>query len=71
MVKLKWRRKYMKMAYHKKTSKNYTQYNCRILDEILDKIRTISVKEDISINEVINQSLQFAIDNYEEKEEVS
>ena len=61
----------MKMAYHKKKSKNYKQYNCRILDEILDKIRTISVKEDISINEVINQSLQFAIDNYEEKEEVS
>lgn len=56
-----------KMAFHKPSAKNYTQYNCRIKDELLDKIREISTAEEISINEVINQCLEFAIENYEGK----
>lgn len=56
-----------KMAFHKPSAKNYTQYNCRIKDELLDKIREISIAEEISINEVINQCLEFAIENYEGK----
>lgn len=56
-----------RMAFHKPTAKNYTQYNCRIKDELLDKIRQISTVEDISINEVINQCLEFAIEDYENK----
>lgn len=59
-----------KMAFHKPTAHNYTQYNCRIKDELLEKIREISSKEDISINEVINQCLSFAIGNYEEDENI-
>ena len=56
---------YMGIAYHKKTDKKYVQYTLRIEDSILDKVKEISKKEDISINEVVNQSLQFAITDYE------
>lgn len=56
----------MGIAYHKKTSKKYIQYTLRIEEKILEKIKDISNKEDLSINEVINQSLQYAIDNYDE-----
>lgn len=57
----------MGIAYHKKTSKKYIQYTLRIEETILETIKDISNKEDLSINEVINQSLQYAIDNYDEK----
>ena len=52
---------YMGIAFHKKVDKKYIQYTLRLEEEILDKIREISKKEDISINEVVNQSLSFAI----------
>ena len=55
----------MGIAYHKKTNIKYVQYTLRIEENILDKIKVIAGKEDISINEVVNQSLQFAIDDYE------
>lgn len=55
----------MGMAYHKKIDKRYIQYTLRLEEGILDKVREISKKEDISINEVVNQSLQFAINDYE------
>ena len=54
----------MGIAYDKRTDKTYIQYTLRIEDSILDKIKQISREEDISINEVVNQSLQFAIDDY-------
>lgn len=53
----------MGIAFHK-SSKNYIQYTIRIEEEILENIKEISQKENISINEVINQSLKFAIDDY-------
>ena len=53
------------IAYHKKTSTKYVQYTLRIEENILNKIKEIAGKEDLSINEVVNQSLQFAIDDYE------
>ena len=56
----------MGIAYHKKKSKKYIQYTLRIEETILETIKDISNKEDLSINEVINQSLQYAIDNYDE-----
>lgn len=55
----------MGIAYHKKTSTKYVQYTLRIEENILNKIKEISGKEDLSINEVVNQSLQFAIEDYE------
>lgn len=59
---------YMGIAFHKKTDKKYVQYTIRIEEDILDKIREISKKEDISINEVVNQSLQFAMNDYAKDE---
>ena len=56
----------MGITYHKKTSTKYVQYTLRIEENILNKIKEIAGKEDLSINEVVNQSLQFAIDDYEE-----
>ena len=55
----------MGIAFHKKSNKKYVQYTLRIQEEILEKIKEISQKEDISINEVVNQSLNFAIEDYE------
>lgn len=55
----------MGIAYHKKTSTKYVQYTLRIEENILNKIKEIARKEDLSINEVVNQSLQFAIEDYE------
>lgn len=55
----------MGISFHKKMNKKYVQYTLRIEEEILEKIKEISIKEDLSINEVVNQSLKFAIDDYE------
>ena len=57
----------MEIAYHKKTDKKYVQYTLRIEENLLDKIKDISKKEDISINEVVNQSLEFAVQDYEQQ----
>ena len=57
----------MSIAYHKKKDKKYVQYTLRIEENLLDKIKDISKKEDISINEVVNQSLEFAVKDYEEQ----
>lgn len=54
----------MGIAFHKKVDKKYIQYTVRLEENILDNIKTIAQKEEISINEVVNQSLQFAIDDY-------
>lgn len=54
----------MGIAFHKKNDNKYIQYTVRIKEEILDDIRTIAGKENISINQVINQSLQFALNDY-------
>lgn len=54
----------MSIAFHKKTNKKYIQYTLRLEEEILEQIKKISKEEDISINEVVNQSLQFAIEDY-------
>ena len=57
----------MGIVFHKKTSKKYVQYTVRLEESILDKIKHIASKEDMSINEVVNQSLQFAISDYEKQ----
>jgi len=54
----------MGIAFHKKVDKKYIQYTVRLEETILENIKAIAQKEDISINEVVNQSLQFAIDDY-------
>ena len=57
----------MGIAYHKKTDKKYVQYTLRIEENLLEKIKDISKKEDISINEVVNQSLEYAVQDYEQQ----
>lgn len=54
----------MSIAYHKKTNKSYIQYTIRIETTILDRLRDIANKEDLSLNEVINQSLEFVVNDY-------
>ena len=54
----------MAISFHKKTEKKYVQYTCRIEEEILNDIKKIAAKEDISVNEAINQSLSFAVTDY-------
>ena len=44
--------------------KQYIQYTIRIEEQILEDIRSIAKEEDLSINEIINQCLSFAIENY-------
>ena len=55
---------YMGIAYRKRTDTKYVQYTTRLREETLNKIREIAHKEDLSINEVINQSLESAVKDY-------
>lgn len=57
----------MSITYRKKTTKDYTQYTCRIETSILNSIKSIAEAEGISINACINQSLMFAIEDYYKK----
>lgn len=52
------------IAFHKKNNKDYIQYTVRFESNILNSIKEIASKEGMPVNEVINQSLQFSIDNY-------
>lgn len=54
----------MGIAFHKKTDKKYVQYTLRIEEDILENLRKIAQKENLSLNEVFNQSLQFVINDY-------
>lgn len=54
----------MGIAYHKKNSKKYVQYSLRLEEDILEDVKDIANTEDLSINECINQSLKFAIEDY-------
>ena len=56
----------MSIAYHKNHNQ-FVQYTIRIDEKVLEGIKKIAKKEDISINSCINQSLQFAIDDYNKK----
>ena len=53
------------MAYRKRNTGKYIQYTIRVKEELLEKIREISYKEDISINDIFNQSLEYALKDYE------
>lgn len=56
-----------KIAYHKQNKIDYTHYTLRLKTDVLDKIREIARENDISINECINQSLEFVINDYNSK----
>lgn len=54
----------MGVAFHKKTSKEYIPFSVRLEADILEGVREIANKEDMSINEIINQGLRFVIEDY-------
>ena len=55
----------MGIAYRKKNSKRYVQYTTRLREDILEKLKNIAYKEELSVNEVINQSLEYVLNDYE------
>ena len=53
----------------KKAKKEYKQCTCRIEKELLDKVKEIVKDNDLkSINEFINDSLKYAVENMEKEE---
>lgn len=55
------------IAFHKNNKKEYIKYTVRIEENILEQIREIANREQLSINEVINQSLEMVINKYKKE----
>lgn len=55
----------MGLSFRKKSKKNYVQFTTRFEDDLMEQIRKISKDTGISINEVINQSIRYALENKE------
>ena len=53
----------MGMNFKRKSKKNYVQFTTRFEEDLMQKIRKTSEKTGLSINEVINQSVRYALDN--------
>ena len=53
----------MGISFQKKSKKSYIQFTVRFEEDLLDTIRKISKKENISINEVVNQSVRYALND--------
>ena len=51
----------MGVNFKKKNKKNYVQFTIRFEENLLENIREIAKEENISINEVVNQSVEFAL----------
>ena len=52
---------YMGIKFENKKKKNYEQFTIRFEEGLLDKIRKVANDEKMSINEVVNQSVQYAL----------
>lgn len=53
----------MGISFQKKSKKIYIQFTVRFEEDLLDTIRKIAKKENISINEVVNQSVRYALND--------
>lgn len=53
----------MGISFQKKSKKNYVQFTVRFEEDLLDTIRKIAKKENLSINEVVNQSVRYALND--------
>ena len=62
-----WGETLMEINYHK-VNRDYVQYTCRLDVELLEKIKDIAKKENISINECIHQSLELIVNNYNKQD---
>lgn len=55
----------MGLEFKRKDSKNYIQFTTRYEEDLMEKIRQINSETGISINEIINQSVRYALENTE------
>ena len=51
----------MGINFKRKNKKNYIQFTIRFEERLLEEIRRIAKEENISINEVVNQSVAYAL----------
>lgn len=55
----------------KRKRKDYEQYTCRIEVELLEKLKTIVYENNLdSVNELVNKSIKFALENMKIKMKV-
>ena len=53
-----------KFIVHKKKKIEYEQFTCRIEEELITKLRKVSLESNTtSLNELINSCIRFALDN--------
>ena len=55
----------MSLNFKKKSKKTYVQFTTRFEEDLMQQIRKISKETGISINEIINQSMRYALENKE------
>ncbi len=55
----------MSINFKKKSQKNYVQFTTRFEEDLIEQIRKISKETGISMNEIINQSVRYALENKE------
>lgn len=55
----------MSLNFKKKSKKSYVQFTTRFEEDLMQQIRRISKETGISINEIINQSVRYALENKE------
>lgn len=55
----------MSINFEKKSKKSYVQFTTRFEEDIMKQIRKVSKETGISINEIINQSVRYALENRE------
>ena len=53
----------MGVNFERKTKKSYVQFTVRFEENLLETIRKIAKKENISMNEVINQTVKYALND--------
>ncbi|MCI8291284.1 MAG: hypothetical protein HFJ25_03400 [Clostridia bacterium] len=59
-----------KFILKKNKRKDYVQFTCRIEEGLLEQIRNLVIENNLdSVNGLINDCLQFAMDNMEIKED--
>ena len=53
----------MGLSFRKKSAKNYIQFATRFEEDIMLQLRKLNQKTGLSINEIINRCIRYALDN--------
>lgn len=53
----------MGIVFHKRLKRDVS-YSIRVDENTLEKIKEIAYKEDLSVNETINQCLEYVVEEY-------